>query len=139
MRFFALAFVVGTLALQQELELPRWNVALLGIAAMLAMVVTPAKAGAQSCIRLALLIVSGALIGYGLAALRAEWRLAETLPLEFRNFSDTLAKYLKELAKLADDMREETKEKNRLIAEKSFQAVSDPTKPDVAPNPESPI
>src|SRR5438876_7069993 len=82
MRFFALAFVVGTLALQQELELPRWNVALLGIAAMLAMVVTPAKAGAQSCIRLALLIVSGALIGYGLAALQAEWRLAEALPLE---------------------------------------------------------
>ena len=82
---------------------------------------------------------------YGIAlaqtAGRAVLRLAnaDTLPLDFRNFSDTLGKYFKELAKLADDMREETREKNRLISEKSFEAVFDPTKPYVAPKAESPV
>src|SRR6185436_9262399 len=58
---------------------------------------------------------------YGIAlaqtAGRAILRLAnaDTLPVEFKTFSDTVAKYLKELAKLADDLREETREKNRLI------------------------
>jgi len=64
---------------------------------------------------------------------------ADTLPLEFRAFSDTVGKYGKEVAKLADDMREETKEKARLISEKSFEAVFDPTKPFVAPKSESPV
>ena len=82
---------------------------------------------------------------YGVAlaqtAGRAVLRLAnaDTLPLEFRSFSETVAKYLKELMKLADDMREETKAKNRLIADKSFEAVFDPTKPFVAPEPEAPV
>ena len=82
---------------------------------------------------------------YGIAlaqtAGRAVLRLAnaDTLPLEFRSFSETVAKYLKELMKLADDMREETKAKNRLIADKSFEAVFDPTKPFVAPEPEAPV
>jgi len=82
---------------------------------------------------------------YGIAlaqtAGRAVLRLAnaDTLPLEFRAFSETVAKYGKEVAKLADDMREETKEKARLISEKSFEAVFDPTKPYVAPKPESPV
>ena len=80
---------------------------------------------------------------YGIALVqtvgRTVLRLANagTLPLEFKSFSDTLAKYLKELTKLADDMREETKEKNRLISDKSFEAVFDPTKPAVTPQPES--
>jgi len=82
---------------------------------------------------------------YGIAlaqtAGRAVLRLAnaDTLPLDFKNFSDTVAKYLKELVKLADDMREETKEKNRLISEKTYDAVSDPTKPFKEPRPESPV
>ena len=82
---------------------------------------------------------------YGIAlaktAGRAVLRLAnaDTLPLEFRSFSDTLARYLKDLIKLADDMREDTREKNRLVLDKSFEAVFDPTKPYVAPRPEAPV
>ncbi len=64
---------------------------------------------------------------------------AETLPLEFRSFSDTVAKYLRELTKLADDMREETRDKNRLVADKSFEAVFDPAKPYTPPRPEAPV
>jgi N-acetylated-alpha-linked acidic dipeptidase len=82
---------------------------------------------------------------YGLALAQTAGRTvlrlanAEVLPLEFRNFSDTLAKYLRELAKLADDLREETKEKNRLIADKTYEAVADPTKPHVQPKADSPV
>jgi N-acetylated-alpha-linked acidic dipeptidase len=82
---------------------------------------------------------------YGIAlaqtAGRAVLRLAnaDTLPLDFRAFAETVAKYLKELAKLADDLREETNEKNRLISEKTYEAVFDPTKPHVTPKPQSPV
>lgn len=82
---------------------------------------------------------------YGIAlaqtAGRAVLRLAnaETLPLEFRSFADTVAKYVKELTKLADYLRDEVKEKNRLIADKTYEAVFDPTKPHVLPKPETPV
>ncbi|MBA3770716.1 MAG: M28 family peptidase, partial [Blastocatellia bacterium] len=52
---------------------------------------------------------------------------AETLPFEFSNFSDTIARYVDELAKLADTMREETKIQNEQIANGMLAAVQDPT------------
>ena len=64
---------------------------------------------------------------------------ADVLPFEFANFADSLEKYLKEIIKLADDMREETKQKNRLIADKTLEAVADPMKTFVAPAPREPV
>jgi competence protein ComEC len=78
MRVFTFAFVLGTLALQQERELPQLEFALLGVAAMLAVVL----ARQRPILLVLLLLLSGGLVGYGLAAWRAEWRLAEALPLE---------------------------------------------------------
>ena len=82
---------------------------------------------------------------YGVAlaqtAGRAVLRLAnaDVLPLEFRGFSETVGRYIKEINKLADDLREETREKNRLISEKLFEAASDPAKPFFPPKAESAV
>ncbi len=82
---------------------------------------------------------------YGLALAQTAGRTvlrlanADTLPLEFQNFAETISRYVKELIKLADDLREETREKNQLIADKSFSAVSDPTRPYVVSKAESPV
>lgn len=82
---------------------------------------------------------------YGLAlaqtAGRAVLRLsgAEVLPFEFTNFAETVAKYAKEVAKLADDMREETEEKNRRIKEKTLEAVADPKEIYMVPPPQAPV
>jgi N-acetylated-alpha-linked acidic dipeptidase len=72
---------------------------------------------------------------------RAMLRLAnaDVLPFEFNGFADAIAKYVGEVTKLADDMREETKETNRLLREKVFDAVADPTKPYVAPHPKEEV
>ena len=42
-------------------------------------------------------------------------------------------------SRLADDMRDETKEKNQRIADKTFWAVSDPTETYVLPKPDEPV
>jgi N-acetylated-alpha-linked acidic dipeptidase len=64
---------------------------------------------------------------------------AETLPYSFANFADSVAVYVREVAKLADDMREETKEKNRRINDKTFAAVFDPTEKYVLPAPDDAV
>jgi len=60
---------------------------------------------------------------------RAVLRLAnaETLPFEFTNFTDTIARYVDEVTKLADTMREGTKTQNEQIANGMLAAVQDPT------------
>jgi N-acetylated-alpha-linked acidic dipeptidase len=63
---------------------------------------------------------------------------AEVLPFEFNNFADTIGKYLKEVIKLADDLREEIREKNRQINENTLEAVADPARTYVAPKPTTP-
>jgi N-acetylated-alpha-linked acidic dipeptidase len=63
---------------------------------------------------------------------------ADTLPFSFDNFADTVARYVREVTKLADDTREEIAEKNRRISEGTYQAVFDPTETYVAPRAESP-
>ena len=60
---------------------------------------------------------------------------ADVLPYEFSDFTDTIATYIKEVTKLADDLREGTTETNRLIADKVLVAVADPTKTFVEPKP----
>jgi N-acetylated-alpha-linked acidic dipeptidase len=64
---------------------------------------------------------------------------AEVLPYAFGNFADTVGNYVREVGRLADDLREETKEKNRRIADKTFAAVSDPTETYVVPSPDVPV
>ena len=64
---------------------------------------------------------------------------ADVLPYAFTNFADSVGTYVREVSRLADDMREETKEKNRRIADKTFVAVFDPTETYVVPTPDAPV
>ena len=64
---------------------------------------------------------------------------ADVLPYAFGNFADSVGVYVREVGKLADDMREETREKNRRIADKTFVAVFDPTEAYVVPKPDAPV
>jgi competence protein ComEC len=76
MRLFVAAFVLGTAVLQREARLPEYApVILLATAALLATSLVRPHAA-----RLALLVLGGALFGYGHAAWRAEARLADALP-----------------------------------------------------------
>ena len=77
MRAFVLAFVLGTLLLQHAPELPYHRIGLLGVAALLGVALIPARH--RAC-RALVLILAGALAGYGWAAWCAEQRLAESLP-----------------------------------------------------------
>ncbi|MDT5293272.1 MAG: N-acetylated-alpha-linked acidic dipeptidase, partial [Acidobacteriota bacterium] len=63
---------------------------------------------------------------------------ADTLPLSFPDFTDTVARYVREVTKLADDTRDEIVEKNRRISEGTFRAVFDPTETYVMPQTETP-
>jgi len=72
---------------------------------------------------------------------RATLRLAnaETLPFEFRNFSDTIEIYAKELTQLADAMRSETARMNADIESGRWAAVQDPTQKLLAPRPKDAV
>src|SRR5262249_7671221 len=45
---------------------------------------------------------------------------ADVVPFEFTAFADTLGRYVKEVTKLADDMREETEETNRRLRDRTY-------------------
>ncbi|MDX6709027.1 MAG: hypothetical protein QOH96_43, partial [Blastocatellia bacterium] len=64
---------------------------------------------------------------------------ADVLPIEFGSFADTVGNYSKEVAQLADDMRENTRAKNLMIGQKSFDIVADPTQRHVGPVAEAPV
>ncbi|HXD34219.1 MAG TPA: transferrin receptor-like dimerization domain-containing protein [Pyrinomonadaceae bacterium] len=64
---------------------------------------------------------------------------AEVLPYAFSNFADSVGNYVREVVKLTDDMREDSKEKNRRIADKTFIAVFDPTETYVVPTPDDAV
>ena len=64
---------------------------------------------------------------------------ATVLPFEFGRFTATIERYVKEVTKLADDMREESEEKNRRLEEGSFAAYFDPTKTYVLPKPDDAV
>ena len=78
---------------------------------------------------------------YGVAlaqtAGRAMLRLAnaDVLPFEFTAFADTVGRYVKEVAKLADDMRDETEETNRRLRDRTYQLAADPKQVQVLPSP----
>ncbi len=77
MRLFCLAFVLATAWLQVQATLPEARVGLVGFAALLALCLVPP--GARG-LRFALCLAAGASLGIGLAAWRAELRLADALP-----------------------------------------------------------
>ncbi|MBI2950054.1 MAG: M28 family peptidase [Verrucomicrobia bacterium] len=82
---------------------------------------------------------------YGIAlaktAGRAILRSAEAsvLPFEFSNFVETVQRYATEVAKLADDLREETQRHNRLVEQRQFEKAADPRETFVAPRPKAPV
>lgn len=76
---------------------------------------------------------------YGIAQAMTTGRMmlrlanADFLPFEATTFATTAARYLDEVTKLADKMRDETEEQNREIRERTLERAADPTKPFIAP------
>ncbi len=64
---------------------------------------------------------------------------ADVLPFAFGNFAETVGKYLKEVTKLADDMREETDEQNKMLKDKMFTLAADPTQTYIGPRTKDPV
>lgn len=82
---------------------------------------------------------------YGIAlaqtAGRAMLRLAnaDVLPFDFLAVADNVGRYVTEISKLADEMRQQTAEKNRQIREGSLQAYFDLRQPYVLPEPRTEV
>ena len=78
---------------------------------------------------------------YGIALVQTAGRAvlrsanADVLPFEFSNFADTVATYLKEVTRLADDLRAETAQANQLIEKGTLSIVADPMETFVPPQP----
>ncbi len=60
---------------------------------------------------------------------------AGVLPFAFEPLAETIGRYAKEVATLADELREKTDEENRLLAEKQYDLVADPKQTFIAPRP----
>jgi N-acetylated-alpha-linked acidic dipeptidase len=82
---------------------------------------------------------------YGVALAQTGGRLvlrlagADVLPFEFDDFAETLGRYVDEVAKLADDLRDETAETNRRLADKTYDACDDPTETWLPPQRYEPV
>jgi len=61
------------------------------------------------------------------------------LPFEFSDFADTVKMYTDEVIKLTDNMRDDTRSMNDIIANGSLVAVQDPTQTFVVPKPKDPV
>jgi N-acetylated-alpha-linked acidic dipeptidase len=64
---------------------------------------------------------------------------ADVLPLRFENLSKTVTGYAKELAKLADDEREQTARRNDQLASGALKLAADPRKTNVLPAIRQPV
>jgi N-acetylated-alpha-linked acidic dipeptidase len=64
---------------------------------------------------------------------------ADVLPLDFGRFSATVGRYVDEVEKLADDLRQQTEEENLRISEGSYKAVDNPAETWVVPAPKDPV
>lgn len=82
---------------------------------------------------------------YGVALAKAGGRTmlrlanADVLPFQFAPLAETIDRYLKEVTKLASDLREQTAETNRRIKDGTLKAVADPKDTWVAPAPKEPV
>lgn len=79
---------------------------------------------------------------YGIALAKTSGRMmlrladADVLPFAFGGLSRAVGRYVKEVGKLADDLRDEAAEKNRRLEEGSYRDVFDPQETYVPPRPE---
>jgi N-acetylated-alpha-linked acidic dipeptidase len=64
---------------------------------------------------------------------------ADVLPLRFEGAVRAVTQYAEEVHKLAGDLREETEERSRRIAERAADLARDPTVPFVAPKPKDAV
>ena len=64
---------------------------------------------------------------------------AETLPVRFDGFVRAVERYADELVKMTDKMRTDTEDRNRSLADHSFELASDPRVAFVAPTPKTPV
>ncbi len=64
---------------------------------------------------------------------------ADVLPLRFESLARTVAGYAKEVAKLADDMRQQTEFKNQQIRDGGLKIAADPHRTYVVPAPQAPV
>jgi len=82
---------------------------------------------------------------YGIALAQTAGRMtlrfanADVLPFSFTNFADNVARYVREVTELADEMREETKQHNDLVAAEAYALAADPTERYVPPEPKTPV
>jgi N-acetylated-alpha-linked acidic dipeptidase len=80
---------------------------------------------------------------YGVALAQVAGRVvlrfaeADTLPLDFGNFAETVARYVQEVTRLAETTRDDIAEKNRMLAEGTYRAVYDPKETYVLPKEEA--
>ncbi len=54
---------------------------------------------------------------------------ADVLPFEFKDWHTTVAKYLEEIIKEANEMRSEAEKHNEMLEKNAFELAADPTKP----------
>jgi N-acetylated-alpha-linked acidic dipeptidase len=64
---------------------------------------------------------------------------ADFLPFEATTLASTVADYAKQVAKLADEMRVDTEDENRMVTDRTLEVAADPTKPFFAPKTEQPV
>lgn len=64
---------------------------------------------------------------------------ADHLPVDVNRLIQKVSTYLEEVTKLADTMRTETDEKNKLIDDGTLKATFDPRQSNFLPNPETPV
>ncbi len=82
---------------------------------------------------------------YGMALAKTGGRFtlrlaeADVLPFELGRFSTTLGRYVDEVVKLADDLREEAAERSRRLADKTYTLVDDPKSTLVQPKELDPV
>jgi N-acetylated-alpha-linked acidic dipeptidase len=80
---------------------------------------------------------------YGVALAQVAGRVvlrfaeADTLPLDFGNFTDTVARYVQEVTRLAETTRNDIAERNRMLSEGTYRAVYDPKETYVLPKEEA--
>jgi N-acetylated-alpha-linked acidic dipeptidase len=63
---------------------------------------------------------------------------SDYLPFSVSNLSETIGRYVNEVTKLSSDEREAIAERNRRIADKSYELITDPTKTLLPPKSEPP-
>ena len=82
---------------------------------------------------------------YGVALAQVAGRVmlraanADVLPFTFTPFADNVEKYVSEVTRLAETMREETEEENARLADSVYVLAADPEKPYTPPAPEEPV